>query len=335
MSTKVPSILLSRRAMMHLKTKQPKYFTPPKSPPKKDKDPGWPMWMQVAGGVAATLAIPYTFSVFVMQSNNFRDYLDGEIETADDDDGEEAFGRKVVRMVRWYWGTPDEIPYVEYLEQQNTPLSSSSNEEPEFSMLNEDKAIQRMIQDRIERSSRVDINVAIEADGGVVKEEILRGDKSLTEQLISNNTEANYDTSRGLILSFQDEETNSTGISTSQDEVMLDMNDENSHQTNTREIINLSSIYGMWNYFPPQEETSAASLITNRSRNGGDSWSNHLQIRMDELQYKTDEIQKLLNDPMCTRDRDEMEREMKGMRNQLVQLRREKRMAKLKKLVSF
>lgn len=314
-------ILISRRAMLQIKPKYPKLFTPPKSSFKTKKEEPWPFYLQMAGYSALALAIPYSIGVVIMQSNKTKDDLEGYVGRIVSD---ESMGRKVIRLLRWYWGKEDDIPYVEYLERKQL---TDKNEEEEYSLEIEDSSVLRRNQDRIERDGYEDVKVIVDSEG-MVKEDIFKGDVSLTEQLISKDK--NYITTLNTVVSFQDDvlsEGDDLQAITDNFGHTPEMDKKNS---SLQAIMDLSTIYAMWNYFPPQEESSLASSSTKTG-----PWSNSLQIRIDELQYNMDELQKLLNDPLCTRDRDEMEGEIREMKKELGTLKRERRIGKLKKLVSF
>ena len=323
-----PKILLSRRAMLQMKSRYPKLFTPPKSSFKKKKEEPWPFYLQMVGYSALALAVPYSIGVVIMQSNKMKDDLEGEIGRVD---GDETMGRKVVRLLRWYWGNEDEIPYVEYLERKQLV---SKNEEEEYSLEIEDNKVLRKNQDRIERDRYEDIKVIVESEG-MVKEDVFKGNASLTEQLISKDK--NYITSSNVVVSIQDDESKEDKLQASNGTIkdtaldnFIDTPVMDKKNSSLQAIMDLATTYAMWNYFPPQEQTSVASSTGKTGQ-----WSNSLQIRIDELQYTMNELQKSLNDPLCTRDRDDMEQEIKEIKKELGVLKREKRFGMLKKLVPF
>lgn len=325
MSSSSP-LLLSRRALLQLKSKYPQHFTPPKSSfkPKENEAP-WPMWMQIAGYSAVAIAIPYTLGVVITQSRRLIDSLEGEASGGGvGGNGNTGIGRTIVRSLRWYWGQEDHIPYVEYLEKR----SNKQKVDEEISLENEDDTYRRLNQERIERDAQNDINVVIESEG-VVKHDILKGNSPLIQQLTSS--EGKYDPSKGVIVSFQDDS------ETQDDSTTDDFNQSNDifiysePNTSVKEIMNMSTIYAMWHYFPPVEEMNVTSMMNKTSS----KWMSPLDIRIDELKYKMTELQKSMNNPLSTRDRDDMEKEMKEMRKELGSLRREKRKANLKKLFPF
>mmetsp|Transcript_4752 Transcript_4752/g.6994 ORF Transcript_4752/g.6994 Transcript_4752/m.6994 type:complete len:188 (+) Transcript_4752:771-1334(+) len=103
-----------------------------------------------------------------------------------------------------------------------------------------------------------------------------------------------------------------------------------------KDIGNLCTIYSTWNYFSPEminaSTENAPSIGTTKSSS---SSFDSTQLRIEELQYNIDELQKSLMDPSCTRDRDDMESEIKQMKNEIGFLNRERRMAKFKRLLPF
>ncbi len=303
--------------------------------------------MQVAGYSAVAISIPYTIGVVISESRDARDYLEGD--GGGGGGGEVTMGRKIVGLVRWYWGEEDKIPYVEYLEKKSSKINSENlnkgddNEcECETSIENEDKTVWRLNQDRIEKDCLSDVKVSIDCDGMVQNDVVLKGNSTLGEQLHSANgniAAAAAATSQNVFVSFQDDDVN-TNVDDSVEENSLkdladDMDSSISHEealSVVKEIGNLSTIYSTWNYFPPE---AIETNTKNRPSIGSTSSFHTTQLRIDELQYNIDELQKSLMDPSCTRSRDDMESEMREMKLEIASLKRERRMAKLKKLFPF
>eukprot|EP00551_Chaetoceros_affinis_P004502 CAMPEP_0203676034 /NCGR_PEP_ID=MMETSP0090-20130426/22998_1 /ASSEMBLY_ACC=CAM_ASM_001088 /TAXON_ID=426623 /ORGANISM="Chaetoceros affinis, Strain CCMP159" /LENGTH=343 /DNA_ID=CAMNT_0050542427 /DNA_START=82 /DNA_END=1113 /DNA_ORIENTATION=+ len=340
-----PQILLSRRVLHQIKPKYPLHFTPPKSSSSSKKgadETPWPKWMQMVGYGSVAAAIPYTIGVTVKESRSLRDYLEGDAsENSDGDSG--SMGRKIVNAVRWYWGEEDEIPYVEYLKKKEKSTSSDNDDKVEISFANEDKTTSRLNEDRIERDCGSDINVSIECDGMVVQDDLLlKGKLPLGVQLISENGKI-ATTSKNIIVSVQDDDGSGSGSGTSSgNEVLPLLNDTvgelstSSSSSADKDIGNLCTIYSTWNYFSPEminaSTENAPSIGTTKSSS---SSFDSTQLRIEELQYNIDELQKSLMDPSCTRDRDDMESEIKQMKNEIGFLNRERRMAKFKRLLPF
>ena len=347
-----PQILLSRRALLQLKPKYPKHFTKPKSTKKADtKETPWPFYMQVAGYTAAAAAVPYTIGVIIKESRDVREYLEGDYM---DDKTDDTIGRKVVGFVRWFWGEEDDIPYVEYLERHDTTsatATSKNNNESStiaYSLDNEEKQFSRRNQDRIEKDVNSNIKVLVESEG-MMKDDVFKGNEPLENQLLhsyANDDHDQLDHLEELYVSIQDDVDE---VGAAEGGGMLtnsSLEDIPFHEqvSTAKEIGNMSTIYAMWNYFPPQGGgNSKASSSTESSSSSSSSSSSastipsfdSTMIRIEELQYNMAELQKSMADPMCTRDRDDMDREMREMRSEVGSLKRQKRMAKLKKLISF
>ncbi len=323
-------LLISRRALLQLKPKYPRLFSPPKSTKKPPTETPWPKWMQMAGYTAAAVAVPYTIGVVITQSRILIDQLEGECGTYDDDKND-SIGRKIVSALRWYWGTEDEIPYVDYLEREKLKIGDTSGNdadsfEQEISLENEDHTLWRKNQVRIEREMHSDVKVSLESEG-VIRDDVFKGNISLVNQLSSN--ERNFDPSKGIIVTFQDEDGNKRdGVKAKVLQEIESSIDDN--KSNIKQIMKMAEIYDMWHFFPPVQELNSSSIIT-RSTN----WMSPLEIRIEELQHTIGEVQKLLGDPSCTRDRDDMENEIRQMRKEIATLRREKRNAQWKKLIPF
>lgn len=326
-------LLISRRALLQLTPKYPKLFSAPKSTKKPPTETPWPKWMQIAGYTAAAMAVPYTIGVVITQSRIWIDQLEGECGRYDDDKNN-SIGRKIVSALRWYWGTEDEIPYVDYLEQEKLKMGDSNSAstdtdplEQEISLENEDKTLWRKNQERIERDIHSDVKVSLESEG-VIRDDVFKGNVSLVNQLLSN--ERNYDPSKGIVVTFQDDEDDNKRDGAKAKVLQETESSMDDNKSNIKQIMRMAEIYDMWHYFPPVKELNASSIITRSS-----SWMSPLEIRIEELQHNIGEVKKLLGDPNCTRDRDDMEMEIREMRKEIDTLRREKRNAKLKKLIPF
>jgi hypothetical protein len=319
--------------------------------------------MQVAGYTAAAAAVPYTIGVIIKESRDVREYLEGDY-TNMDGDSDDTIGRKVVGLVRWFWGEEDDIPYVEYLERYDTKstsssTSSSSNDNESgtiaYSLDNEEKQLSRRNQDRIEKDVNSNIKVMVESEG-MMKDDIFKGNEPLDNQLLksyANNDHDQLDHLEELYVSIQDDDDvddiDEAGVEAVEGGGMVSnssLEDISFHEqvSTAKEIGNMSTIYAMWNYFPSQNggtknasssmESSSSSSSSLSSASTTPSFDSTM-IRIEELQYNMAELQKSMADPMCTRDRDDMDREMREMRSEVGSLKRQKRMAKLKKLISF
>ncbi len=356
MASSSPKILLSRRALQTIKPKHPIHFTFPKTKFKPTAEIPWPKSIQIAGYTAVALSIPYTFSVIVAQSPYFRDFLEGECMNDTTGDGEaggyEPIGRKIVKAVRWYWGVNDKIPYVELLERKKLDANFTGTE---YSLENENSLVLRMNQEQIEKESNEDVKVVVETVGGVIQDGIiLKGNLSLSDQLLSPeniNTGGKLDSSRPIIVTIEDKDITSDGKTSSG---MNDDDDDDDHNNDVlengilsslangdtsitkKEINNLAAIHTMWNYFPPSSSSNDNQSQTSKVlQSPSSAHLNSLNLRIEELEHDIAELQKLLIDPMCTRDRDDMDNEMKVFRSEMNMLKREKRKANLKRWIPF
>ena len=331
-----PKILLSRHALQTMKPKYPIHFTFPKKKFKTSAETPWPISLQIAGYTAAILAVPYTFSVIVSESRLIRDSLEGECKGRGSGSGEsgdvqdqsnsEGVGRKIVSLVRWYWGTNDHIPYIEVLEQKEKEGSGIA-----YSLENEDNVGSRLNQDRIEKESNNSVKVVLESEDIVQDGVILKGNAPIAEQLFSaqHGDGKQFDKSKPIVVTIEDDD----NTSTDDDELNTDIPSLDEDHSAKKEISNLSTIYAMWNYFPPSSPSTNQTIsISSQSSSAG---MNTIQIRIEELQHEISDLRKMMNDPMCVRDRDDMDQEMKNLRMEMNFLRREKRKANLKKLIPF
>jgi len=336
-------ILVSRRVLRQLKPKYPNHFSPPisKSKPKKEEPP-WPRWMQIVAYTAAAASVPYSFGIVISESNTFRQYVEGECVEEGENEG---LGRKIVNLFRNVWGKEDEIPYVEYLEKK---VKSSKTREKEVSLGNEIKTKLRMNQHRIERDVLSNANVVVENEGivieGNVKGDVYIGNIGSIWETVSqtktNNSDEHIKSTKNIILSFQDND-NQTHDEDTQYNNEVSMSDDTSTLTTSitdlelerdstaRHLGDRTAIYSAWNVFDRLQKSQDNKASNNTTI------MDSTQIRIDELQFNITELQKLISDPMCTRDRDDMEIELREMKRELNATKRQKRIAKLRKLVPF
>ncbi len=347
MSSATPKILVSRHALKTIKQKNPIYFNFPKRNFKSSEETPWPIYMQIAGYTAAFLTIPYTFSVVVSESNVFRDYLEGEKKSPHDEglssssSSWEGLGRKVVSLVRWYWGKKDHIPYVEEIERLQKQDKDNEGIQ-NYSMENEDSVVMRINQERIEMESNDDVKVVLESEGIIEEGLVLKGNASVADQLFSKkNPKTKYDPYKPIILTIEDKKSNHYGET--KDNELSDLSEDISF-SEKQNILKLANIYSMWNYFPPSASPPASSSSSESNNKKSPIISpskpssatiNTMNYRIEELRYEIADLQKMLTDPMCTRNRDDMEKEVKELNNEISMLRRERRKIQLKKLITF
>ena len=274
------------------------------------------------------------------------------------------FTRKIVDFVRWYWGHEDTIPYADYMEIQQDKFQSGKGSE-EVSLENDISTFDRMGQERIQSQLRDDLKVKVETDGdgeerfGTVSGNVPASDvkhiwntigggaSAGTSVSVSSSSTGSQDlTPKQLYVTFEDDEQSSDGNGNGTDnssgfegEYAADsefMSGNEEFRSQSKELTNLTSIWSAWYHFPnanPTMNDSSASPTTTAA--APSSVVDPYQSSIEQLKVELGEMEKDLRDPYCIKDRDDMENEIRRVRKELGALKKERRMHKLKKMVSF
>lgn len=262
----------------------------------------------MAGYAAVVLSIPYSLSVIVAESPRVRSIL--EERTGD-------LGHSIVRMVRWYWGHQEEVPYFESIMETN-------DREDRLEFRGEESPTVRSTQAEIMKRAASIVAFQITNDEGVQRKVCLPGGTLLSDSKIVGEDMSKM--SKRFIVSFDEYEEREEKSIEEDDELSRCMRKASEdQQSSVLELKNLTSIWSSWNYFPSDVSTDS------RQQKGGTT-TDRTQIRINELMYNVSELKKLLRDPSCTRDRDDMEVEIQEIQSELKQLRRSRRIGKLKNI---
>ena len=279
------------------------------------------------------------------------------------------FTRKIVDFVRWYWGHEDTIPYADYMEIQQDKFQSGKGSE-EVSLENDISTFDRMGQERIQSQLRDDLKVKVETDGdgeerfGTVSGDVPASDvkhiwntigggasagTSVSVSVSSSSTGSQDLTPKQMYVTFEDDEQSSDGNGTGTDnssdfegEYAADsefMSGNEEFRSQSKELTNLTSIWSAWYHFPnanpTMNDSSASPTTTAAAAAAPSSVVDPYQNSIEQLKVELGEMEKDLRDPYCIKDRDDMENEIRRVRKELGALKKERRMHKLKKIVSF
>lgn len=323
-ATKAIPLIVSRRALQRLSNKYPQHLkeTINQSKPKKD-DTAWPVSMQRAGYAAVAFAIPYSICVTIAESPRLRDRLEGDPGPDDHD----PIGRKVVNFVRWYWGHEDMIPYSEYVE---------TKDHKEISLDSDISTMDRLGQASIQHRVHDEVQIRVETDGdgeerfGTIPGSVPASDISQIWSSIGSSNGSKELEPKQVYVTFEDGNNNtSSDENESNDELQLSTG-EGDFTSPAQDISRLTTIWSAWNHFANAaggaENSQAATTYNSMDAD---------EIHIEELQYAIQNLQKDLRDPYCSRDRDEMEQDIAKLKREVGASKRERRMGKLKKMVSF
>ncbi len=115
-ATPVAGRIISRRAQALLKAHAPERFptSPPKPKSSKTDETSWPTGVRYTFYTVCVASVPFSIGTAISLSPKLREWMAGDGAPAEDDDNASGFsGGKLIRVVRQYWGTEDEIPFVD------------------------------------------------------------------------------------------------------------------------------------------------------------------------------------------------------------------------------
>jgi len=288
--------IISRRAFQKLYSKSQKLAKKPNTSSFKSKDESqWPKSLQILGYTTIIFSIPYSLSVIVAESRDMRSSLE---ERGGD------IGQSFVEYVRRYLGHEEIRPYSEATDCSNC-------DSPEYQFWGEESYATRLEQAEIEKRATSHMNMRISCDCESEQTKLVLG-----STLLSDAKTWGEKMSKQFIISFDDEEEKET---TSPFE---------STNTDEDDLKSLTNIWPTWYHFPSDFLTASKSSIAS------DVKTDQIEIRIDELAHNISQLQKSLRDPTCTRDRDDMERELQEYQSDLRKVKREKLFGKFRKIVS-
>lgn len=337
-------ILVSRSSLQRLANKYPNYLQPIIKPIKKEPDTPWGPKFKLFAYSCAAIAVPYSMAMIVSASPSLRDYLE-----EDSDPLKDNLGRRVVQFVRWYWGEEGAIPYSEYLEKQmlndsdahgntNSSNNKNNNNEDEISLQGELSAMDRRkeldIQTRMYDSYNIHIHrddseMDMTAPGLILYQQQLKD--------IQNSKQSDSSLNDRIWITFQDQPENTShtdkenGMSVNQE---LIVSDAVPHSTSSisDSISNLTSVFSAWHFF--NTSNGITSSTSNTTSNNQKILDDEFESRIKYIRERILQLKAELSNPATLRAYDDIADEIASMKQEEKQLRRERRMKKLKTLFS-
>ena len=287
--------IISRRAWQeHLHTnKRP---PPPKaaqSTTSKEEKP-WPRSLQIAGCAMAAFFIPYSLAWFAASNGSARalvhsDHLDD--------------------LLRHHFGEPEQHTMLSYYDIQR-------GEEPKYQLDGEPTFRERLQQMQVEALDRCQVKVRVRVDD----------QDDFVETTLPGSTRARADEILQLIgkqgggsvvaLDFgyvvdDDADTTMQG----QDELTADIID---NFTQDHPVTKETNIYSLWHYLAPQQQHQQQQQSSRRMSS--------YDVEVARLEHEIQVLQRDLNDVYCTRDRDDMMRELNESKSTLRKLKWKRRL---------
>jgi len=292
----------------------------------KDDTP-WPLPLRLLGYTVLAISIPYTAATGVAESPKARDWLEGD---RPDDPDDHRWGKWIVGTVRQYLGVKEPVAYPESLQGVTAPAAIMSFE----SELPRNSGSVRNAQAEIERLKhgpvKVRATIGSGDSGGICAEAEVDGtmpaSSGTVKALLSKTGAIGLDdTSSAVAIDFTDAEEAET-----EEEVDLPWTEncpENdggkvSESGLSAEIRKMTHSYSAWHYDPTWSIVSGFEGQASQSASNSTSDTvDFSQLRVQELESMLKQLKADLNDPTCTRDFDDIRREMNEVKGELWRLR--------------
>eukprot|EP00934_Nitzschia_sp_Nitz4_P005212 Nitzschia sp. Nitz4//scaffold28_size193895//177849//178793//NITZ4_001690-RA/size193895-processed-gene-0.285-mRNA-1//-1//CDS//3329546057//5202//frame0 len=290
LSTAAPNrLVISRRAWQsHKKTLPPK----PKVKKESAEDKPWPRNMQIAGYAALAIFVPYTGIWVTTSSPTLREYLAPYIP---------------LDKFRTHFGEPE-------WDAKSATEADEELENEYYQYPLEAPWKDRMQQQTIEELDQQNVQANVYVLGDSQRQEV---------KVIPGSTKANSETlasmvgaekSQKMAVDFDTGDDMPEESTFSQEEDLLGSLSANAEEP-SQELLRRTHTFSSWYYFPAQDRENAKSEKVSDD-----------EIERLRLEYTIQKLGEDLQDPLCTRDRDEMQDELKQAKRDLSRLRWKKRL---------
>lgn len=290
----VPEIsrpVLSRRVWQAHAQKLPKK---PKVDKVKPDDKPWPRNVQIAGGVAACIFIPYTTVWLITSNPTLR----------------EVFGPYLpMDRLRKHFGD---------LEWDSQSYADHEEEVPEgfYQYPVEDSFLNRKQQATIDElgNETITANIYLLGDSQIKETRQVPGSVKANPQSLAELVGAATDLDGGIrvAVDFVDPE---SGVVMSSEMSEFDVAPQQENVP-TRDLLKKMSVFSTWHYTPA---VGAQEQENNKK-------TSDVEIDKLRLEYTVEKLENDLRDPNCTRDHDEMRAELKQARRDLSRLKWKRRL---------
>jgi len=306
------------------------------------EESSWPRSLQIAGYTAVALSIPYSICTYISESPQLRSRLEGDVNPKTDHDSLNV-GRNIVRWVRMYWGKEEDVPYssrigtnVEEGKKKETPLSFQN--EASSKIRNEQVFISQMINSSV----NVEVSKGVGEDylKGSVPGTVNTRDYNLIWSYVSGRKQKENRNDqhglRNLRFEFQNEEKENienpfiedSNTMMNSDYLETKSLEESTFDLDGEMLRKLTTTWSFWNYFPTSINSNLNKPESESSRS--DLENKQLQPQIAKMEWSISELQKSLNDPLCTKDRDDMQQELEEIRKEMFRLKRERRLSRVR-----
>ena len=356
MATVTP-LVISRRVFQQLSKKNPKQIRPDVPPRfKKKDDTSWPRSMRIAAYTAIGIAIPYSIGVVISESPRIRSQIEGDRAyiAADDEVESTTAGQKLVDFVRWFWGEEEHVPAGELIDTLDRDGNDAHAGLP-VSLANDPPAHIRLEQAKIQNTIQSKIHVQVtstDGQGSITSPATISGDVPLdgnqlwnslhqSEKGVGKDDEDSAILNRRVSVTVDDEDGENGNEIVFSDNTSSALLLDEGITTNPATMLKQESVIkSPWDYSgrasnanaQQEADTGASNKLSAEPQSLASMTAD--QIRMEELQWNINELQKSLLDPSCTRNMDEMQQELTNSKSQLRQLKRQKWTGRVRNIFS-
>jgi len=312
------------------------YKPPPREAPKKDPhaDNPWPDSVKALGLVLGLIAGPYSICWYIASNVTVREWL-------------EPYFPSMAPFLRTYFGEPElgAVGYVDTLPSQKTgvEIPNTLDSEPPAKVRREQEEI-----DKLNRSL-IPTRLRVYATGGFNMGQVLdlpgntpASPKALLDILMQDRSRTLDPTSVSHItLEFadiKDEVDQSTTTDAEESSVMVEVHmpstskDLSSSSSDfgddePSKLLKWTSVFSAWHHVVMMPEPTDNK--NKSSRKDGGSSNNVMsrdELRMSQLEYEIELLQKQLKDHTTMRDLDDIQQELKQSKSELSKLKWKKRL---------
>lgn len=291
-SSSSSSRIISRRAWQEYVRKHPPRNTQ-KAAPKKQAEKPWPKSLQMAGYTMAAIFIPYSIAWFLASNGSARALVVHSSQIMDD-------------LLRHHFGEQEQD--VNYYQTMHEGL------EPHYQLDGEASYKERCQEEEIQALNSTDVKVRVRINGG----------DDFVDTVVSGTTPARVQDILSAIGKESLQTSNDTVVAIDFGRVVGDANETQDGQLTSEDTIVVSleadtlitretNIYSLWQYITSTKQQEEKPRFSSSD------------TEIARLEHEISQLQSDLRNVHCTRDRDDMERELRQCKSALRNLKWKRR----------
>lgn len=262
-----------------------------KTAPQEEKP--WPRSLQILGYTMAAVGIPYSIAWFASSNAPVREILSRVIPNLDD-------------VLRHHFGEE---------ERHSVSYCDRPYETPQYQLDGEPTYKQRFQQIQIDLLEAVPVPVRVRLEPvGLMMEETLAGSVRASPREILKAVGSHEGEEVRVAVDFG-------GLPKEPQDAEVLSEDDTMEATGIKSspLSQRTQTYSTWHYLVPQQQA------TSNSTSSSSSVSNQ-EMQVSKLKFEIEQLQRDLQDVNCTRDRDDMVRELREKKSELRRLQWKRRL---------